>query len=203
MFFSVSNDGFEWYLDCGPNSVTLTVKDLVQVVKINSQESPLIAWSLLLSHRQQFLNNHLARVPVDPYQQGTHEMKEVLSSVGAQDMHTSGYQVSSADLDDVDFFWEIDQLNVDAFLDWALILPFHQQRLTTCRWEVQQKTPFCSTKWKTRKTILLPQQHQSLRDHHDPLHCWEVVHLEQEMKMFLIMLIEICFNRYYRVFVLI
>ena len=31
---------------------------------------------------------------------------EVLSSVGAQDMDTSGYHVS--DLDDVDFYWEID-----------------------------------------------------------------------------------------------
>ena len=37
------------------------------------------------------------------------EMKdEVRSSVGAQDMDTSGYQVS--DLDDVEFYWENDQL---------------------------------------------------------------------------------------------
>ena len=39
------------------------------------------------------LNNHLARVPVTPNQQGTHEIKEeVFSSVGAQDMDTNGYQ---------------------------------------------------------------------------------------------------------------
>ena len=38
-----------------------------------------------------------------PNQQGTHEMRDkVLSSVGAQDMDTSGYQVS--DLDAVDFY---------------------------------------------------------------------------------------------------
>ena len=37
---------------------------------------------------------------------------EVLSSVGAKDMDTRGYQVS--DLDDVDFYWEKNQLNVDA-----------------------------------------------------------------------------------------
>ena len=36
---------------------------------------------------------------------------EVLSSVGAQDMDTSEYQVS--DLDDVEFYWERDQLDVD------------------------------------------------------------------------------------------
>ena len=30
MIFSVSNDGIEWSRDFGPDSVTLTVKDLVQ-----------------------------------------------------------------------------------------------------------------------------------------------------------------------------
>ena len=76
MIFSVSNDDIEWSLDFGQDSVTLTVKDLVQDVTINSQEIPLAAWSLLLSRRQQFLNNHLARVPVTPNQQGTHEMRD-------------------------------------------------------------------------------------------------------------------------------
>ena len=37
---------------------------------------------------------------------------EVLSNVGAQDMDTSGYQMS--DLDDVEFYSENDQLDVDA-----------------------------------------------------------------------------------------
>ena len=115
MIFSVSIDGIEWSLDFGPDSVTLTVKDLVQEMTRSSHEIPLAAWSLLLSQRQQFLNNHLARVPVTPNQQGTHEMRdEVLSSVGAQEgLDTSGYQVS-ADLDDVEFYWEYDQLDVDA-----------------------------------------------------------------------------------------
>ena len=61
MIFSVSNDGIEWYLELGPDSMTLTEKDLVQETTIISQENPLAAWSLLLSQRQQFLNNHLAR----------------------------------------------------------------------------------------------------------------------------------------------
>ena len=64
MIFSVSNDGIEWSPDFGPDSVTLTVKDLVQEMTKSSQELPLAAWSLLLSQRQQFLHNHLARVPV-------------------------------------------------------------------------------------------------------------------------------------------
>ena len=113
MIFSFSNDGIEWPLDFGPDSVTLTVKDLIQEMTISSQETPLAAWSFLLSQRQQFLNSHLARVSVIPNKQGTHEMRdEVLSSVGAQDMDTSGYQVS-ADLDDAEFYWENDQMDVD------------------------------------------------------------------------------------------
>ena len=84
MIFSVSNDGFEWSLDFRPDSVTLTVKDLVHEKTRTSPKIPLAAWSLLLSQRQEFLNNHLARVPVTPNQQGTHELKDdVLSSVGA------------------------------------------------------------------------------------------------------------------------
>ena len=92
---------------------------------ISSQEIPLAAWSLLLSQTQQFLNNHLVRVPVTPNQQGTHEMKDkVLSKVGAQvGLDTSGYQVS-ADLDDVKLYWEKDQLDVDAVFRPDVDTPF-------------------------------------------------------------------------------
>ena len=41
---------------------------------------------------------------------------EVLASVGAHEMDTSGYPVSS-DLEDVEFDWENDQLDVDAVLE--------------------------------------------------------------------------------------
>ena len=59
------------------------------------------------------MNNHLARVPHTPNQQRTHEMRdEVLSSASAQDMDKNGYQVS--DLNDNEFYWKKDQLNVDA-----------------------------------------------------------------------------------------
>ena len=144
---------------------------------------PLAAWSLLFQG-QQFLNNHLARAPVTPNQQGTHEMRdEVLASVRAQDMDTSRCHMS-ADLDDVEFYWKNDQLDVNAVFRPAIDTPFHQQRLTTWRCEFQQKTPFCSTKRRTRRTLLQP--HQSLRDQHDPVNSSEVVHLEQNRKLFLI-----------------
>ena len=117
MTSSVSNDRIEWSLDFRPDSVTLTVKDLVHEMTISSQEIHLVAWSFLLSQRQQFLNNHLARVPVTPNQQGTHEMRDKIpSSESSQEgWDTSRYQVS-ADPDDVEFYWENDQLDVDAVL---------------------------------------------------------------------------------------
>ena len=100
MIFSVSNDGIQWTLDFGPDSVTIAVHDLDQKITISSQEIPLAAWQLLLSQRQDLLNNHLARVLITQNQRGTMEMRhEVLSSVEAQDLDTSGYQVS--DLEDI------------------------------------------------------------------------------------------------------
>ena len=125
MILSVANDSIECSLDFGPDLVTLIVKKLVQEMTISSQEIPLAAWSLLLSQRKKFLNNHLARVPVTPNHQGTHEMRdEVFSSINAQDMDTSGYQVSSADLNPVEFHWQIDQLDVDAVFGRAIDTPF-------------------------------------------------------------------------------
>ena len=78
---------------------------------------------MLLSQRQDLLNNHVARVPITPHQDGTMEMRdEVLSSVGAKDMGTNGYQVS--DLNDVEFFWEKDPLDIDAVFRPGIDRPF-------------------------------------------------------------------------------
>ena len=113
MIFSVSNDAIQWTLDFGPNSVTIAVNDLDQNITISSQEIPIAAWQLLLSQKQDFLNNQLARVPITPNQEGTMEMREeVLFSVGTQDLDTSSYQVS--DLEDIEFNWENSQLDMDA-----------------------------------------------------------------------------------------
>ena len=112
MIFSVSSDGNQWTLDFGPDSVTIAVNDLDLNITISSQETPLAAWQLLLSQRPEFLNNHLSRVQITPNQEGTMEMRdEVLSSVGAQDLDTSSYQVS--DLEEIEFNWENSQLDMD------------------------------------------------------------------------------------------
>ena len=123
MIFSVSSDGIQWTLDFGPDSVTIAVTDLDQNITISSQEIPLAAWQLLLSQRQDFLNNHLARVPITPNQEGTMETRdEVLSSVGAQDLDTSSYQVS--DLEDIEFNWENSQLDMDSVFRPGIDTPF-------------------------------------------------------------------------------
>ena len=113
MHFTVSNNRTQWILDFGPDSVVLGVKDLDEKLKISSLEIPLAAWSLLLSQRQEFLDNHLPRFPITPNQQGTFEMREeVLSSVGAQDTDTSGYELS--DLEDIEFSWEEPAVDMDS-----------------------------------------------------------------------------------------
>ena len=50
---------------------------------------------------------------------------EVLSSVGAQEgLDTNGYQVSAGDLDEVELYWENDQLDVDAVFRPVIDTPF-------------------------------------------------------------------------------
>ena len=123
MILSISNDGIQWTLDFGPDSVAIAVNDLDQVITISSREIHLLAWQLLLSQRQDFLNNHLARNPITPNQEGTMEMKdEVLSSVGTQDLDSSSYQVS--DLEDIEFNWEDSQLDMDAVFRPGIDTPF-------------------------------------------------------------------------------
>ena len=48
--------------------------------------------------------------------------EEVLSSVGAQDLDTSSYQVS--DLEDIEFNWEDSQLDMDAVFRPGIDTPF-------------------------------------------------------------------------------
>ena len=66
MQFTVSNNQTKWILDFGPDSVDLSVKDLDENLTISSLEILLAAWSLLLSKREDFLDNHLPRVLITP-----------------------------------------------------------------------------------------------------------------------------------------
>ena len=120
MIFSVSSDGIQWTLDFGPDSVTIAVNELNQILTISSQQIPLAAWQLLLSQRQDFLDNHL---PVTEKQERTMELRdEVFSNVGVQDLDTSSYQVS--DLEDIEFNCENSQLDMDAVFRPGIDTPF-------------------------------------------------------------------------------
>ena len=128
MIFSVSSNGIECSLDFGPDSVTATVKYLVQDKTIISKEIILADSRLLFSQRQEFLNNHLARVPIIPNLQGNLEIRrEVFSSAGAQNMDTSGYR--EFDLEDIEFQWENPQLEVDAVFRLGIDTLFPQHDL--------------------------------------------------------------------------
>ena len=123
MVFPVSNDRIQWTLDFGPDSVTIAVNDLEQNITISSQEIPPAAGHLLLSQRQDFLDNHQSRVPITPNQEETMEKRdEVHSNVGAQDLDTSSYQVS--DLKDIEFNWENSNFEMDAVFRPGIETPF-------------------------------------------------------------------------------
>ena len=202
MIFSVSNDGFQWTLDFGPDSVTVAVNDLDQNITISSQEIPIAAWQLLLSQRQDFLNNHLARVPTTPNQEGTMEMRdEVLSSVWAQDLDTSSYQVS--DLEDIEFNWQNSQLEMDAVFRPGIDTPFSPTTFDDLLMgDGSVENSIVLDKKKTRRMLLL-HQHPSLSDPLNLPGCREVELLGQEWKMYPIMFLEICFINYSCVCVLI
>ena len=68
---------------------------------------------------------------------------KIFTSVGPQGINTSGYQFS--DLDDIEFYWEIDQSASDSNFRPGTDGLFPQQLLTFWRLEDQQKTSISST----------------------------------------------------------
>ena len=126
MIFSVSNEEKQWALELGPDTVTITIKGLEQKLTISSQEIPLAAWQLLLSQRQDSLDDYLPRLPIIHNYEETIEMRhEVLSSVGAQGLDSSSYQVS--DLEDIEFNRENSQLDIGepkAKSNWSISCSF-------------------------------------------------------------------------------
>ena len=74
---------------------------------------------------------------------------EVLSSVGAQDLDTSSYQVS--DLADIEFNWEHSQLEMDAVFRPGINNPFSPKIFDDLSMEGSIENPMCWTKRKTRR----------------------------------------------------
>ena len=184
MIFSVSKDGILWTLDFGHDSVTIAVNDLEQIITISSQEIPLPAWQLLLSQRQDFLNNHPARVPITPNQEGTIEMKEkVLSRVGAQDMDTSSYQVS--DLEDIEFNWEDSQLKMNAVFRPGIDTPFSPTTFDNFSMEGSDEDPIVLDEEEDKENAPPPTTPESVRPT-EPPKLQRSRPFENEKKLFLI-----------------
>ena len=163
MIFSVSNDGIQWTLDFVPDSVTIVVNDLDRNLTISSQEIPLAAWQLLLSQRQDFLDNHLSRVPITQNQEGTMEMRdEVFSLVAAQDLDTSSYQV--ADLKDIEFNWENSQLDMDAVFRPGIDTPFSPTTFDDLSMEGSVEDHIVLDEEEDKENAPLLHQHPNLSD---------------------------------------
>ena len=167
MIFSVSNDGIHWTLDFGLNSVTFAANDLDQNLTISSQEIPLAAWQLLLSQRQGFLDNHLPRVPITQKQEGTMDMRhDILSSVGAQDLDTSIYQVS--DLEDIEFNWENSQLDMDTVFRPGIDTPFFTTTFDDLSTEVSVEYPVVLDEEEDKENAAPPTTPESVRSTEPP-----------------------------------
>ena len=108
---------------------------------ISSQEIHLAAWQLLLSQRQDFLDKHLPRIPITQNQEGTLEMRdELLSSVGAQDLDSSSYQLT--DLEGNEFNWENLQMDMDAVFRPGISTPFSPTTFDGLSTEGSVENPF-------------------------------------------------------------
>ena len=126
---------------------------------------------------QEIMINHLPRVPITQNQEGTMETRdEVLSSVGAEDLDKSSYQVS--DLEDIEFNWQNSQLEMDAVFRRGIDNPFSLTTLHNLSIGGELKTPLCWTKRKIKRILF--HQHLSLSDPRNFPGSREVALLEQE-----------------------
>ena len=201
MIFSVSNDGIQWTLDFGGDSVTIAVNDLDLKLTISSQEIRLAAWQMLLSQKQDFLNNRLPRVAISQNQEGTMEMRDdVLSSVGAQDLDTSSYQVS--DLEDIEINWENSQMDMDAVFRPGIDTPFSPNTFDDFSIEGSVENPIGLDEEDDKENAPPPSTPES-QTHRTSQVAEKSRFWSTNEKMYPIMLLEICFIKYYCVCVLI
>ena len=88
------------------------MKDIVQELTVSSLELPIAKFNFLINQRQQLLDNHLARAPITPNQQGTWEMQdEVRASIGGHDVSSD---FVPSDLDDIQLHWGNPSVEMEA-----------------------------------------------------------------------------------------
>ena len=99
-------------------------------------------------------------------QEGTMEMREeVLSSVGAQDLDTSGYQVS--DLEDIEFNWESSQLDMDVVFRPGIDTPFSPNTFDDLSMEGSVENPIVLNEEQDKENVPPPTTPESVR-HTEP-----------------------------------
>ena len=92
-------------------------------------------------HKEEFLDNHLPRARITPKQQGTFEKREkVLSSFGAQDTDSRGYEVS--DLEDIESVWENPAVDINSVYRPGIVKPFSPFILDDFRWDQPLPTQY-------------------------------------------------------------
>ena len=95
-------------LELGSDPVTLTTEDFVQTTKTSSQEFPLSALHLLLSQRQDILDNHSMK----ENQGGMNQVPvEAASGECAQEVNTSRYRAPA--FEELEFHWNDCDLKKD------------------------------------------------------------------------------------------
>ena len=88
---------------------------------------------------------------------------EVLSSAGAQDLDTSSYQVS--DLEDIEFNWENDQLDLDAVFRSGIDTPFSPTAFDDL---FMEGTPIVLDEEEDKENTPLPTTPESVRPTEPP-----------------------------------
>ena len=116
-----------------------------------------------MSQKQDFLDIHLPRVPITQNQERTMEMRdEVLSSVRAQDLDPSSYQIY--DLKDIEFNWEKSQFDMDAVFRPGIDTPFSPTLFDDLSIEGSFENPFVLDEEEDkRKTPPPPSTPESVR----------------------------------------
>ena len=91
---------------------------------------------------------------------------EVLSSVGAQDLDTSSYQVS--DLEDIEFNWENSQLDMDAVFRPGIDTPFSPTAFDDLSMEGSVENPIVLDEEEDKENAPPPTTPESVRPTEPP-----------------------------------
>ena len=92
--------------------------------------------------------------------------EEVLSSVGAQDLNTSSYQVS--DLEDIEFNWEDSQLDTDAVFRPGKDTPFSPTTIEDLSMEGAAENPIVLDEEEDKENAPPPTTPESVRPTEPP-----------------------------------